>query len=253
MQFVRYQGTSAACWGRLAAGQIAELDGAPYNGGRETGRSVPVAEAKLLPPTDPSKIIAIGRNYVEHAAEFGNQAPSEPMLFFKAPSSLIGQGEAIELAFPDHSIHWEAELAIVIGKTARKVGLDDAMGYIFGYTIANDVSDRDLQKGDAPFGFGRAKSFDTYTPCGPVLVTDLPNPHDVQITLTCNGEVRQNDSTALLVHNIPKLISHISHIMTLVPGDLILTGTPKGVGPMKSGDTVAITIPGIGTLTSPVK
>jgi 2-keto-4-pentenoate hydratase/2-oxohepta-3-ene-1,7-dioic acid hydratase in catechol pathway len=252
MHFVRFQAPSGPRWGRLTAGTIHELDGAPYSGGKETGATYPAEGATLLSPVEPSKIVAIGRNYHEHAAEFGNVAPSEPMLFFKAPSSLIGQGEAIELAFKDHSIHWEAELAAVIGRTCRKVSEAEALDYVFGWTIANDVSDRDQQKGDAPFGFGRAKSYDTYTPCGPVLVTEGVDPANAHITLACNGEVRQSDPTSLLVHNVPKLISHISHIMTLVPGDLILTGTPKGVGPMKPGDLVEITIEGIGTLRNPV-
>lgn len=253
MQYIRFQSPMGSCWGLVHEAGVVELDGAPYLGGKETARTYPLDSVKLLPPVEPSKIVCIGRNYAEHAAELGNQAPSEPMFFLKAPSALIAQGEAIMIPNPGHATHWEAELGVVIGKAARQVRAEEALEYIFAYTIANDVSDRDHQKADAPFGFGRGKSYDTFCPVGPVLVTEGIDPLDVQVTLTCNGEVRQNDSTALMLHNVPKLISFLSAIMTLVPGDLILTGTPKGVGPMKSGDTVTITIPGIGTLSNPVR
>jgi 2-keto-4-pentenoate hydratase/2-oxohepta-3-ene-1,7-dioic acid hydratase in catechol pathway len=252
MQFVRFQSAQVPKWGRVEGDQIVELNAAPYTGGTETGATHSLPDTKLLPPIEPSKLVCIGRNYVEHAAELGNTVPGEPMIFLKAPSSLIGPGDAIEIAHGDHATHWEAELAVVIGRTARRVSEADALSYVFGYTIANDVSDRDLQKADAPFGFGRAKSYDTYCPCGPVLQTEGIDPLDTQITLTCSGEVRQSDSTALMVHNIPKLIAFVSTIMTLVPGDVLLTGTPKGVGPMKTGDLLSITIAGIGTLTNPV-
>jgi len=253
MQFVRFQGPVGPQWGRLQESQVMELDGAPYHGGRETGQTYPADSVKLLPPVDPSKLVCIGRNYAEHAAELGNAAPSEPMFFLKAPSALTAPGDPITIHRPEHATHWEAELAVVIGKRAWQVSQDEALSYVFGYTIANDVSDRDYQKADAPFGFGRGKSFDTFCPCGPVLVTDSVNPLDVMVTLTCNGEARQSDSTALMLHPVPKLINFLSGIMTLLPGDVILTGTPKGVGPMKTGDRIEITIAGIGRLSNPVQ
>lgn len=253
MRYVRYIGQADARWGRLEGDSIVDLSGAPYNGGEETGKVVRLDEVRLLPPVEPSKIICIGRNYADHAAELGNQAPSEPMFFLKAPSALVGPGDSIVMPDVEHSVHWEAELAVIIGRRAKKVPAERALEYVFGYTIANDVSDRDLQKADAPFGFGRAKSFDTFCPCGPVLVTEGVNPLDVHITLSCNEEMRQSDSTALMLHPVPKLISFLSEIMTLMPGDLILTGTPKGVGAMKQGDLLEITIPGIGTLANPVR
>lgn len=253
MRYVRYIGQVDPKWGRLEGDSIRELSGAPYNGGEETGRVVRLEEVRLLPPAEPSKIICIGRNYADHAAELGNQAPSEPMFFLKAPSSLIGPGDSIVMPDTGHSVHWEAELAVVIGRRAKRVPVERALEYVFGYTIANDVSDRDLQKADAPFGFGRAKSFDTFCPCGPVIETEGINPLDVHITLLCNEEMRQSDSTALMLHPVPKLISFLSEIMTLMPGDLILTGTPKGVGAMKQGDLLEIAIPGIGTLANPVR
>ena len=253
MQFIRFVSPEGPRWGRVQGGTICELNAAPYWAGKETGRTFAQSEVSLLAPVEPSKLICIGRNYAEHAAELGNQAPSEPMFFLKAPSSLIGPGDSIAIPDQTHSVHWEAELAVVIGKRAKMVPSDRAMDYIFGYTIANDVSDRDLQKADTPFGFGRAKSYDTFCPCGPVLVTEGLNPLDVHITLTCNEETRQSDSSALMIHSIPNLISFLSQIMTLMPGDVILTGTPKGVGAMKAGDLIEITIPGIGTLANPVR
>lgn len=254
MRFIRYSlEEDSPRWGRVDGLTVHELDGAPYAGGRETGSTVPFEDVKLLPPVTPTKIVCVGRNYAEHAAERGHEPPKEPMIFFKAPSALIGHGDAIIIPDRSHTIHWEAELAVVMGKRARKVSDQEAMQYVFGYTIANDVSDRTLQKSDLPFGFGRAKNFDTFCPCGPALVTDLENPQDVRITLTCNQEPRQSDSTALMLFKIPQLISFISHILTLMPGDMILTGTPKGVGEMHPGDLIEISIPGIGTLANSVR
>jgi len=253
MQFIRFIAEEGPVhWGRVAGTEVHELSAAPYAGGKETGRAFTLEGVRLLPPVEPSKIVCIGKNYAEHAAELGSIPPSEPQFFLKAPSSLIGPGDAIVLPNHEHPIHWEAELAVVIGRRMKSVPQAAALDYIFGYTIANDVSDREYQKADIPFGFGRAKSYDTFCPCGPCLVTDGLNPLDVHITLTCNEEVRQSDSTRLMIHNLPKLLSHLSHIMTLMPGDLILTGTPKGVGSMKSGDLIEISIPGIGTLSNPV-
>ncbi|MGE5674275.1 MAG: fumarylacetoacetate hydrolase family protein [Mycobacterium leprae] len=253
MQFVRFLSPEGPRWGQLDANTILELNDAPYSGGKATGRTFALQGVRLLPPVVPSKIVCIGKNYADHAAERGGTAPTTPMFFLKPPSALIPSGDAIVLPNPDHENHWEAELALVIGKTAKGIDQADALQHVFGYTIVNDVSDRTFQDGDGKFGFGRGKCFDTFCPCGPVLVTEGVNPLDVQITLTCNGEVRQNDSTALMVHPVPKLLAHLSQIMTLEPGDLVLTGTPKGVGAMHPGDTVAITIDGIGTLTNPVR
>lgn len=252
VQYIRFMGSDGPRWGRVQGETVRELSGAPYAGGQETGRTGMLSELQLLAPVEPTKLLCIGRNYADHAKELGNQAPTEPMFFLKAPSALIGTGESVVVPHKEHSVHWEAELAVVIGRRARQVSEAEALSYVFGYTIANDISDRDLQKADAPFGFGRAKSYDTFCPCGPVLVTEGVNPLDVPITLTCNEEVRQSDSTALMIHPVPKLISFLSGIMTLMPGDVILTGTPKGVGAMQPGDLIEITIPGIGTLTNPV-
>ncbi|MBP2017046.1 2-keto-4-pentenoate hydratase/2-oxohepta-3-ene-1,7-dioic acid hydratase in catechol pathway [Symbiobacterium terraclitae] len=253
MRYIRYVAEDApARWGVAAGGSVEELDAAPYAGGRPTGRVFPLDSVQLLAPVEPSKIVCIGRNYQDHAAELGNVAPPEPMFFLKAPSALIGPGEAIVLPHPEHTVHWEAELAVVVGRRMKNVAEEDALQYVFGYTIANDVSDRDFQRADAPFGFGRAKSFDTFCPCGPAVVTAGIDPSDALITLTCNDEVRQSGSTRQMLHPVPKLLSHLSHIMTLLPGDLVLTGTPRGVGAMRPGDLIEIHVPGIGTLANPV-
>lgn len=253
MQFIRFNAPEGPRWARLEDKTAHELDGAPYLGGKATGRTFGLDGLKLLAPVEPSKLVCIGRNYAEHASELGNQAPGEPMFFLKSPASIIAPGESIVVARPEHAIHWEAELAVVIGKQAKAVSQADALSYVFGYTIFNDVSDRDYQKADTPFGFGRGKSFDTYGPCGPWIETEGINPLDTHISLTCNGETRQSDSSALMLHPVPKLIAFLSEIMTLMPGDVIATGTPKGVGPMKAGDTIAVTIQGIGTLSNPVR
>lgn len=253
MRYIRFvSGNILPSWGRLEGEVVHELDGAPYEGGRPTGRTVALSAVSLLPPVAPSKIVCIGRNYHDHAAELGNTAPERPMFFLKAPSALIGPGEAIRLPDPEANVHWEAELAVVIGKRMKNVPEAEALSYVFGYTIANDVSHRDAQKADGAFGFGRGKSYDTFCPCGPVLVTDGVDPFDAHITLMCNEEVRQSDSTRLMIHPVPKLLSYLSGIMTLMPGDMVLTGTPKGVGAMKPGDLIEIHIPGIGTLANPV-
>ncbi|HLO04306.1 MAG TPA: fumarylacetoacetate hydrolase family protein [Symbiobacteriaceae bacterium] len=254
MQYLRVAHPNGIDWATSTDGAVELLSGAPWAGGQPTGARFAFGEVRLLAPVQPSKLICIGRNYAEHAAELGNQAPTEPMFFLKAPSALIGPDEAIELPYPEHQNHWEAELAVVIGRRAKRVTESEALDYVFGYTAACDISDRDIQKADAPFGFGRAKSFDTFCPCGPAITpASQVDPSDLRITLTCNGETRQDDSTALMIHNVPKLISFLSGIMTLEPGDLILTGTPKGVGAMHPGDELAITIAGIGTLRNTVR
>lgn len=250
LRYCRFATPAGGRWGAIAGETIHELSAAPYAGGIRTGNTVPLAAARLLAPAEPSKIIAVGRNYADHAAEFGNQVPREPMLFLKAPSSLIGPGEFIELPTLDHRIDEEAELAVVIGQPCYRVSRDEALRYVFGYTIGNDVSDRVLQKQDGQFG--RAKSFNSFTPLGPWIETDL-DPHGLQIQARINGEVRQDGNTARLIFSVPFLIEFIANIMTLLPGDIILTGTPAGVSPLKPGDLVELTISGIGTLPNPVR
>lgn len=204
----------------------------------------------LTVPVRPSKILCVGRNYAEHAAELGHDVPVEPLIFMKPPSSLIGSGEAIVLPAISERVDFEGELAVVIGRRCRNVAEADAMGVIGGYTILNDVTARDLQKKDGQWA--RAKGFDTFAPCGPRLVTDL-DPSDLEIKTLVNGELRQHGRTSQFIFSIPRVIAFISRAMTLEEGDVISTGTPSGVGPLKPGDTVEVWVEGIGSLINPVR
>jgi 2-keto-4-pentenoate hydratase/2-oxohepta-3-ene-1,7-dioic acid hydratase in catechol pathway len=211
---------------------------------------IPFAEIRLLAPVTPSKIVCVGRNYREHAAELGNAMPSEPLLFLKAPSSVIGTGEVIMLPPESAQVEHEGELGLVIGRTASR--LDDSenpLEYILGYTCVNDVTARDLQRKDVQFT--RAKSFDTFCPTGPFIITE-PDLEHFLVTARVNGEMKQQASTSSMAFSIPYLIRYISRAMTLYPGDLIATGTPAGVSRLKVGDMVEIEIEGIGTLRNEV-
>ena len=206
-------------------------------------------ELTILPPVNPSKIIAIGLNYKAHAAEFNKELPEEPMLFMKPPTAVIGQGEAI--VYPTHMsrrVDYEGELAVVIGRRAKDV-TEEVDKYILGYTCFNDVTARDLQKKDIQYT--RAKGFDTFAPMGPWIETDI-DPDDVTIETYLNGERRQHTSTADMIFSVRRLVSFVSQVMTLLPGDVIATGTPSGVGKIKPGDTIEVKIEGIGTLVNTV-
>lgn len=209
-----------------------------------------VGELELAPPVSPSKIVCIGRNYAAHAAEHNSEVPAEPMLFFKPPSAIIAPGQPIQFETGWGRIDHEAELAVIIGKAARKVRREDALDYVLGYACANDVSARDFQKKDNQWG--RAKGFDTFCPVGPWISTDL-EPSDLAVRCIVNGETRQDSRTSNMVFDVPTLIAFISGVMTLLPGDLILTGTPAGVSQLFDGDVVDIEIEGIGTLRNPVE
>jgi 2-keto-4-pentenoate hydratase/2-oxohepta-3-ene-1,7-dioic acid hydratase in catechol pathway len=207
-------------------------------------------EIKLLSPVTPSKIVCVGRNYREHAAELGNKMPDEPLLFLKAPSALIGADDRIELPGASQQVEHEGELGVVIGRTARKLSSsDDPLSYVFGYTCVNDVTARDLQRKDVQFT--RGKSFDTFCPVGPWIETDL-NPNDLVVETRLNGEVKQKGNTADMAFPVSFLIRYISEIMTLYPGDLIATGTPAGVSRLRHGDTVEVEVTGIGVLRNEV-
>jgi 2-keto-4-pentenoate hydratase/2-oxohepta-3-ene-1,7-dioic acid hydratase in catechol pathway len=214
--------------------------------GSEVG---PLGSVRLLAPLTPGKIVCVGRNYAAHAAELGNEVPAEPLLFMKPPSAVIGPGVDIELLPEMGRVDHEAELAVVIGKTGRFIPPAQALEHVLGYTCANDVSDRDFQKKDVQFT--RAKGFDTFCPLGPWIETDL-DPGSVAVRSRVNGELRQDGHTSLMLFNVPTLIGHISRVMTLFPGDLILTGTPAGVNPLRPGDAVEIEVEGIGVLTNSV-
>ena len=215
-----------------------------------TGLAIPVSEVKLLAPVAPSKIVCVGRNYREHAAELGNKMPDEPLLFLKPPSAVIASGDSIELPPQSQQVEHEGELGVVIGRRARKLTEDDdPLNYVFGYTCVNDVTARDLQRKDVQFT--RAKSFDTFCPVGPFIVDGL-DPLNLVVTTRVNGTVKQSGRTADMAFSVPFLIRYISNVMTLYPGDLIATGTPAGVSPMKDGDVVEVEIEGIGTLRNTV-
>jgi len=207
-------------------------------------------DVQLLAPVKPSKIVCVGRNYREHAAELGNKMPEEPLLFLKPPSSVIGPGERVELPTQSQQVEHEGELGVVIGRTARKLTeADNPLSYVFGYTCVNDVTARDLQRKDVQFT--RGKSFDTFCPVGPWIVTDI-DPTNVGVTTRLNGEVKQNGNTADMAFPVSFLIRYISAIMTLLPGDLIATGTPAGVSRMRHGDTVEVEVGAIGILRNSI-
>lgn len=233
---------------------IAVIDGDPLAGPvNYTGERVDIADVRLLAPVIPrSKVLAVGRNYVEHAAELGNDVPAEPLIFMKPNTSVIGPGEPIIRPQLSDNVHYEGELAVVIGRICRQVPVEKAADVIFGYTVANDVTARDLQRSDEQWT--RAKGFDTFCPLGPWIVTHLglQEAGDLGLTTTLDGEVKQDGRTSQMVFPIAQLIAYISAFTTLLPGDVILTGTPVGVGPMVAGQNISVEIEGIGALTNPV-
>ncbi len=198
----------------------------------------------------PSKIIGIGSNYRQHALEMGKPVPGVPKIFLVAPTAQVGDGDAIRIPPGTQRVDHEAELAVVIGRRCCEASVETALDYVLGYTAANDVTARDLQRADRVFG--RAKGFDTFMPIGPSLVSGL-DPTDLRVRAWVNGELRQDGRTSDMVFDVPTLISFVSHVMTLLPGDIISTGTPSGVGPLVPGDTVTVEVEGIGRLTNPVQ
>ncbi len=212
---------------------------------------LPFTEAHTLAPVAPSKIVCVGRNYREHAAELGNEVPAEPLLFLKPPSAIIAPGAAIRIPELSKRVDFEGEIAIVIGERCSKIGPgEDPRDYIRGYTVANDVTARDLQKKDGQWS--RAKGFDTFCPVGPLVTDEVEPAEGIAISTQLNGELRQDGNTRDLIFTIDHLLRYITAAMTLYPGDLILTGTPAGVAPMQPGDRVDVTVAGIGTLSNPV-
>jgi 2-keto-4-pentenoate hydratase/2-oxohepta-3-ene-1,7-dioic acid hydratase in catechol pathway len=220
----------------LHAGRVAESSSVP-------------AGAVLLPPVAPSKIVCVGRNYAEHAKELGNEAPKEPLLFFKPPSAVLASGGTIVRPAISERVDFEGELAIIVGREAKDVKADRWRDYVRGFTCANDVTARDLQKKDVQFT--RGKGFDTFAPLGPCIETDL-DPSDLRISTRVNGETRQDGRTSQVIFPLGFLFEYITAVMTLVPGDVILTGTPSGVGPLQAGDVVEVEIEGIGVLSNAV-
>jgi 2-keto-4-pentenoate hydratase/2-oxohepta-3-ene-1,7-dioic acid hydratase in catechol pathway len=230
--------------------ELVVLKGHPLVAGYQTtGERIPLKELKLLAPTIPSKIVCIGKNFADHAAEIGEEVTEEPLIFFKPSSAIIGHGDAIVIPPQSKQVELEAELCLVIGKLAKNVSVDKAMEYLWGVTIANDVTARDLQFGDGQWA--RSKAFDTFCPLGPWVETEfLPDGQVIESII--NGEVRQNVAISKMVHSIPNIISYVSKNMSLLPGDIILTGSPAGISVINAGDMIECEIEGIGILSNPV-
>ncbi|MFZ5597438.1 MAG: fumarylacetoacetate hydrolase family protein [Bacillota bacterium] len=232
-------------YGLVEGSRVVVLDGLFTR--RPTEKTFALEELKTLAPCLPGKAVCVGLNYRDHARELSLPLPSEPLLFLKPPSAVIGPGDPIRYPEMSQRVDYEAELAVVMGRRCRNVLPDEAGPYILGYTCANDVTARDLQQKDGQWT--RAKSFDTFLPLGPYIITDL-DPDGLDITLLLNGEVRQKSNTAELIFGIGELVSFISAVMTLEPGDVILTGTPAGIGPMEKGDRVEVVIDRVGKLSN---
>jgi 2-keto-4-pentenoate hydratase/2-oxohepta-3-ene-1,7-dioic acid hydratase in catechol pathway len=249
---VRIADHGESTWALLEDNHIYRLAGHPYSGGSPGARIGTLETVTLLPPVCPTKIICVGRNYVAHAAEHGVEVPAEPLLFFKPPSSIIGPGDAIVVPALSQRVEHEAELAVVIGKRCRNVTAEEAWEYVLGVTCSNDVTARDLQRKDGQWT--RGKGFDTFCPVGPWIVTGLREDDITDLGIVCrvNGEVRQAGRTSQLVFSTSSLIAYAASVMTLEPGDVFLTGTPAGVGPLAPGDVVEVEIANIGVLRNPV-
>ncbi|HEX5839425.1 MAG TPA: fumarylacetoacetate hydrolase family protein [Anaerolineales bacterium] len=253
MRIIRYEtrdGKSKPKYGWLLNDRVGEIGGNVFGRYRRKEAELPLADVRLLAPSEPSKIVCVGRNYVEHAKELGNEVSKVPLIFLKPPSSIIPNGETILLPPQSVQVEHEAELVVVMGKRGRNITAEQAKRHIFGYTIGNDVTARDLQKADNQWT--RAKGFDTFCAFGPWIDTEF-DPADAVVTCRVNGQMRQMASTRDMVFNVGTLIAYISSVMTLEPGDLIFTGTPAGVGELRHGDEVVVEIEGLGVLKNPVR
>ena len=250
MRILRIRHNSAEYFARWVDQATARLwTAAPWDSGTETDRLVPIRPGSLLCPIVPSKVVCVGRNYQAHVKELGNEVPKSPLLFLKPPSALLAPGEAIELPPQSERVEHEAEIGVVIGRRVKNATLEEAKAAVFGITCVNDVTARDLQKQDVQFT--RAKGFDTFCPCGPWIETDDPlAPRSV--TLRVDSYARQNGHSRDMIWPIEELVRFISTVMTLMPGDLVSTGTPEGVGPLRHGDRVELEVEGVGVLTNPV-
>ena len=220
-------------FGELRENEVHRLTTAPWLGGRADGTVVALHDVRIDLPVAPSKLIAVGLNYADHIAEMKRTPLGTPLIWFKAPTSLLPHEGTIEIAFPEHKTDFEVELVIVIGARTKNVGVDQALEHVFGYSVGEDISDRDLQSSEKQFA--RAKSFDTYSPIGPFVYTDV-DVRDLAITLRQNGEVKQQARTSQMIYSVADIVSFASQSLTLLPGDIIMTGTPSGVGPIREGD-----------------
>ncbi len=251
MRVIRYQsGKTGARYGWLQDDKVGEIEGDLFGKFKRLEAKTPIADVQLLAPMAPSKILCVGRNYVEHAKEQGHEVPKIPIIFMKPPSSILEPGGTIILPPQSQQVEHEAELVVVFGKRGRHITAEDAKKYIFGYTVGNDVTARDIQ--NAGGQWTRAKGFDTFCPFGPWIDTEF-NAVDAVITCKVNGQPRQMASTGDVVYSVSNLVAYVSSFLTLEPGDLLFTGTPAGVGPLKDGDEVVVEIEGLGVLRNTVK
>lgn len=242
-------------WGVVTGDSVCPVEPSPYECAspaemlQATGPLRPLDQVRLLAPVTPSKVACVGRNYAEHAAEFGNEAPPEPLIFLKPPTSIIGPGAPVVYPALSERVDHEGELAVVIGRRCRRLREEEALSFVFGYTVANDVTARDLQRKDGQWT--RGKGFDTFGPVGPWVDTEY-DPVNRAVRCSVNGELRQDSNTALMIHSVERILAYITAFMTLEPGDIVMTGTPAGVGPVEPGDTMTVEVEGLGTLTNPV-
>ncbi|GAA1848444.1 fumarylacetoacetate hydrolase family protein [Microbacterium koreense] len=248
MRIARFSHQNAIRYGIVDGSEIVALSGDPMFAGYDTtGERVPLADITLLAPVIPrSKVVCVGRNYRDHAAELGNDVPDEPLLFLKPNTAVIGPDDAIVLPPQSERIDFEGELAVVIGRIAKNVAAADALDYVFGYTVGNDVTARDLQKSDGQWS--RAKGFDTFCPLGPAIETEFDPTGDAVVTTRVDGEVRQQAPISDMIFSVADVIAYASAAFTLLPGDVILTGTPAGVGPFTAGQSVEVEVSGLGIL-----
>jgi 2-keto-4-pentenoate hydratase/2-oxohepta-3-ene-1,7-dioic acid hydratase in catechol pathway len=237
-------------YGWLLGDKVGEIGGNVFGRYRRKEAETPLADVKLVAPSEPSKIVCVGKNYVEHAKELGSEVPKVPLIFMKPPSSIISNGDTVLLPPQSTQVEHEGELVVVMGKRGRNITAENARKHILGYTIGNDVTARDLQRTDNQWT--RAKGFDTFCSFGPWIDTDF-DPADAVLTTRVNGQMRQMASTRDMVFNVPTIIAYISSVMTLEPGDLIFTGTPSGVAELKHGDEVLVEIEGLGALRNSVR
>jgi 2-keto-4-pentenoate hydratase/2-oxohepta-3-ene-1,7-dioic acid hydratase in catechol pathway len=245
----RFLRAGRASWGVVEGGLVRALTGEPWAGGLAEGPAWALGEVELLAPVAPTKIVCVGRNYRAHAKELGNEVPAEPLIFLKPSTAVVGPGVPIRIPEQSAEVHHEAELAVVVGRPLTRASEAEARAAVFGFTCLNDVTARDIQKAEKQFT--RAKGFDTFCPVGPVVETAL-DPAELSVTCRVNGDVRQRGNTRDMVWDPYALVAWISRVMTLLPGDLVSTGTPEGVGPIRAGDTVEVEISGIGVLSNPV-
>ncbi|MBV9293697.1 MAG: fumarylacetoacetate hydrolase family protein [Frankiales bacterium] len=249
MRIARYSHDGEVAFGIVEGDELAELAGHPFGPVSFTGVRHRVDAVRLLAPVLPSKVVAVGRNYAEHASEMGGEVPAEPLIFLKPSTAVTGPGDVIAYPSSSSRVDYEGELAVVIGRLCRDVPESKALETVLGYTCANDVTARDQQKSDGQWS--RAKGYDSFCPLGPWIETDL-DVSDLRLTTSVNGAVRQDGRTAQIVHKVPALIAYVTACMTLLPGDVILTGTPAGVGPVEVGDEVVVEIEAIGRLANRV-